>query len=322
MSACLSVPPLALPTLAAEGCLQPRPSAATALPSGPALATGVLAGSEACALSPLGPDSSLFLRLAQQAVEVDGPTALARWWRGVLQALLPHRALLVTPLHQAAPSGVPQWLGDAPWRGEAAACALAAPLALAWASTGYRPCRVTPTDLPRAEGLGDGCWVHGLRGRRLFAFFGVPLSFDGRGDETVRQSLALLVPLLDAALRGAGEGGPGSLTGAAGFGPGAGRGAGVGGAGSDWRSADGETLWQAAGSSPITLRRCPAGALSERERQIMAWVAQGKTNPEIGCILCISEFTVKNHLKSIFSKLDVTNRAQAVARMSRLALHA
>ena len=70
------------------------------------------------------------------------------------------------------------------------------------------------------------------------------------------------------------------------------------------------------------MRRCAPGALSERERQIMAWVAQGKTNPEIGCILRISEFTVKNHLKSIFSKLDVTNRAQAVARMSRLALHA
>jgi transcriptional regulator EpsA len=57
--------------------------------------------------------------------------------------------------------------------------------------------------------------------------------------------------------------------------------------------------------------------LSGRERQIMAWVAMGKTNPEIGCILCISEFTVKNHMKSIFSKLDVTNRAQAVARLTR-----
>ncbi len=320
MSACLSVPSVALPTFAVEGCLPPGPSATTSLPSGPALATGALAGSEDCALSAQGPDSSLFLRLAQQAVEVDGPTALARWWRGVLQTLLPHRALLVTPLHQAGPSGVPQWLGDAPWRGEAAACALASPLALAWASTGHRPCRVTPADLPRAEGLGDGCWVHGLRGRRLFAFFGVPVTFDGHGDETVRQSLALLVPLLDAALRGAGEGGPGSLAGAAGFGLGTGTGA--GGHAGGWRPADGEVLWQTAASSPITMRRCPAGALSERERQIMAWVAQGKTNPEIGCILSISEFTVKNHLKSIFSKLDVTNRAQAVARMSRLALHA
>lgn len=59
-------------------------------------------------------------------------------------------------------------------------------------------------------------------------------------------------------------------------------------------------------------------ALSERERQIMDWVAMGKTNPEIGCILNISEFTVKNHMKSIFGKLDVTNRAQAVSTLTRM----
>jgi transcriptional regulator EpsA len=63
-------------------------------------------------------------------------------------------------------------------------------------------------------------------------------------------------------------------------------------------------------------------ALSDRERQIMDWVAMGKTNPEIGCILNISEFTVKNHLKSIFGKLDVTNRAQAVSKLTRMAAHA
>jgi transcriptional regulator EpsA len=61
-----------------------------------------------------------------------------------------------------------------------------------------------------------------------------------------------------------------------------------------------------------------AKALSERESQIMHWIALGKTNPEIGCILRISEFTVKNHIKSIFSKLDVSNRAQAVAKLTRL----
>ena len=62
--------------------------------------------------------------------------------------------------------------------------------------------------------------------------------------------------------------------------------------------------------------------LSERERQIMTWVALGKTNPEIGCILSISEFTVKNHMKSIFGKLDVTNRAQAVAKLTRMDAYA
>jgi transcriptional regulator EpsA len=65
-----------------------------------------------------------------------------------------------------------------------------------------------------------------------------------------------------------------------------------------------------------------AAALSGRERQIMKWVALGKTNPEIGDILSISEFTVKNHMKSIFRKLDVTNRAQAVARLAARPDHA
>ena len=64
------------------------------------------------------------------------------------------------------------------------------------------------------------------------------------------------------------------------------------------------------------------GELSERERQIMVWVAMGKTNPEIGSILCISEFTVKNHMKSIFNKLVVTNRAQAVAKLTRVVANA
>jgi len=55
--------------------------------------------------------------------------------------------------------------------------------------------------------------------------------------------------------------------------------------------------------------------LSEREVQIMGWVCSGKTNVEIGLILDISSFTVKNHLQRIFKKLDVVNRSQAVAKI-------
>jgi transcriptional regulator EpsA len=55
--------------------------------------------------------------------------------------------------------------------------------------------------------------------------------------------------------------------------------------------------------------------LSDRETEIMAWVCAGKTNPEIGLILDISQFTVKNHLQRIFKKLDVVNRSQAVAKI-------
>lgn len=56
--------------------------------------------------------------------------------------------------------------------------------------------------------------------------------------------------------------------------------------------------------------------LSEREAGIMKWVAMGKTNGEIGSILDVSTFTIKNHMQRIFKKLDVLNRAQAVSAFS------
>jgi len=59
----------------------------------------------------------------------------------------------------------------------------------------------------------------------------------------------------------------------------------------------------------------PGQTLSSRELEIMDWVKMGKTNYEIGIILNISTFTVKNHLQRIFRKLDVTNRAQASSQV-------
>ena len=59
------------------------------------------------------------------------------------------------------------------------------------------------------------------------------------------------------------------------------------------------------------------GLLSDREAEIMKWVAMGKTNGEIGSILNVSSFTIKNHMQRIFKKLDVFNRAQAVSTFKR-----
>lgn len=58
----------------------------------------------------------------------------------------------------------------------------------------------------------------------------------------------------------------------------------------------------------------PCG-MSLREVEIMEWVCKGKTNQEIGMILEISAFTVKNHLQRIFKKMDVMNRAQAAVKI-------
>ena len=53
--------------------------------------------------------------------------------------------------------------------------------------------------------------------------------------------------------------------------------------------------------------------LSEREAEILAEVARGLSNKEIAHKLFISESTVKSRLRSIFSKIDARDRAQAAA---------
>jgi NarL family two-component system response regulator YdfI len=56
-----------------------------------------------------------------------------------------------------------------------------------------------------------------------------------------------------------------------------------------------------------------AGELTERERQVLALVAQGETNRGIAAELTITERTVKAHVTNIFNKLGVSSRAEAVA---------
>jgi two-component system NarL family response regulator len=58
----------------------------------------------------------------------------------------------------------------------------------------------------------------------------------------------------------------------------------------------------------------PETALSEREREVLELVAQGKANPEIAESLFIGETTVRNHVSSILAKLQVDNRVQAAVR--------
>lgn len=64
---------------------------------------------------------------------------------------------------------------------------------------------------------------------------------------------------------------------------------------------------------PKQLRPDTAGKpLSEKELEILRWAKAGKTVWEISVIKAISEATVKFHLSNIYSKLQVSNRAQAV----------
>ncbi|WP_326533341.1 XrtB/PEP-CTERM-associated transcriptional regulator EpsA [Pseudorhodoferax sp.] len=132
--------------------------------------------------------------------------------------------------------------------------------------------------------------VHGLRDRRdeqdsLY----VVLSREAMPDSDAKEALDVLLPHIDTALRKVGmlqqpTGGTGGMQ----------------------ITVSGGQI-NGHGTVP------PDIGMTERELQVMQWVQMGKTNQEIGTILEISGYTVKNHLQRIFKKLDVYNRAQAVS---------
>jgi DNA-binding CsgD family transcriptional regulator len=53
-------------------------------------------------------------------------------------------------------------------------------------------------------------------------------------------------------------------------------------------------------------------ALTPREREILTWVARGKSNREIAGVLYLAPGTIRKHLDNVYDKLGVTNRAGAV----------
>jgi two-component system, NarL family, nitrate/nitrite response regulator NarL len=61
-------------------------------------------------------------------------------------------------------------------------------------------------------------------------------------------------------------------------------------------------------------------ALTEREREVLRLVAQGRSAPEIAAGIHLSPATVKSHLQSIYEKLGVSERAAAVAEAMRRGL--
>jgi len=63
-----------------------------------------------------------------------------------------------------------------------------------------------------------------------------------------------------------------------------------------------------------------SAGLTPRETEVLQLVARGASNKEVGTELFISETTVKAHLRSVLEKLQVKNRAQAVARATAMGL--
>lgn len=76
-------------------------------------------------------------------------------------------------------------------------------------------------------------------------------------------------------------------------------------------------------STPTAPRKSPAplaDPLSTREREVLAFLASGCSNKEIGTRLNISEGTVKNHMTQVLNKLGALDRTQAALRARELGL--
>lgn len=91
----------------------------------------------------------------------------------------------------------------------------------------------------------------------------------------------------------------------------------------DWPAADiaGAVRMVGLGMTVFKPHEAPAGPpLSDRERQVLDLVASGATNREIAGRLYLSPHTVKEHTSSLYRKLGVRNRAEAVQKAQRLGL--
>lgn len=257
--------------------------------------------------TPTEADPAHFLKIAGQGAGLASHEELWRWLQGDVQQWLSHEVLLAGwgdfrtgELHYDIVSSLPG-MRSHDWTTSAIE-PLISHFRDYWTAAQHQPCQLDASacaDLVRNAGEGAApeairsmktVLVHGIRrsrhgSERIFAAF----SRQSAPPAGAAAALKLLLPFIDTALRQ---------------------------------------------MPPAPVRQAPCARadvhrhalrishLSERERQIMVWVAMGKTNPEIGMILDISEFTVKNHMKSIFSKLDVTNRAQAVAKLERMHAYA
>ncbi|MGF3054985.1 response regulator [Microbacterium sp. YY-01] len=64
----------------------------------------------------------------------------------------------------------------------------------------------------------------------------------------------------------------------------------------------------------------PLPRLTDREREVLQWAAQGSSNQQIARGLFVTEATVKSHLAHIFTKLDVDSRSRAIHRAQEMGL--
>jgi DNA-binding CsgD family transcriptional regulator len=84
------------------------------------------------------------------------------------------------------------------------------------------------------------------------------------------------------------------------------------------REGDGFVLLLRAEDPVFELAKLSILGLGTRSTQVIYWLAKGKTNKEIGIILGMATETVKAHLKDIYSRLALENRAAAASMISEM----
>lgn len=239
--------------------------------------------------------SDRLMGVVQESMGVRTHSDLLAWLQGGFQALLPHEILLVVwgdPALDAFHLDVTSSLGDV--RTHALTEALVGPWVHAmlarWTGGGHVPCEVALDPMAAGSSIAapgfdrmHHALVHGIRNQRDQQLCLYMLLGSTAFPVAWERSLTVLLPFMDAALR----------------------------------QVDHLPTQRRATRDATPPAELDQHSLSEREVAILRWVAAGKTNEEIGLIVGISPFTVKNHLRRIFQKLNVCNRAQAVEKVLR-----
>jgi len=226
----------------------------------------------------------------ETAVRVEKRTDFFSWLQGVFQSLIGHEVLVCAVYDPRSRSYQMEWMSGVPvedsvFAGMCAPEGLIYRLIEMWEKLGCAPLQVRPNSLridartlAEIERLRlDDILAHGLpdpQGRAA-TFFCFSRLTEGT-QERHCDTLELAIPYLHAA----------------------------------WIR-----CWSGEESVARDNKRLQNSTiLTAREGEILSWVEQGKSNNEIAKILSISHLTVKNHVQKILRKLNVQNRAQAVAK--------
>jgi transcriptional regulator EpsA len=228
----------------------------------------------------------------ETAVKIKRRSDFFSWVQGVFQGLLAHEILICALFDPAARSYRMESMSSHPLDEQrlAGLCgtsgALVYRLIALWEREGRQPIAIRGSLAPSVTEQSltaevqrlelDNVLAHGIPGidGRAAGFFCFSKMVGGLG-EGATSTLELLLPYLYAA----------------------------------WVRANCDVHRQE-GLTPLSAKEI----LTAREVEILTWVEQGKSNNEIAQILGISPLTVKNHIQKILRKLNVQNRAQAVAR--------